>query len=71
MPYTIDQQIACVQREIRRREREYPPLVAQHQLSPSKAHHELACLKAVLDTLRTTQQHIWAQAVLFPEEDQA
>lgn len=48
---TLEQQIAAVQREIGMRERVYPGWVAKKKMSQEKADHEIAAMKAVLDTL--------------------
>jgi len=49
---TIDDQIACVLREIRMRERVYPRWIAAGKLSAEKSATELACMNAVLATLQ-------------------
>jgi hypothetical protein len=49
---TIDEQITCVKREIAMRERVYPRYVAQGgKMTQRKADHEIAAMKAVLETL--------------------
>lgn len=48
---TLDQQIACVKREIALRERVYPGWVSKGSMKQEKADHEIAAMKAVLQTL--------------------
>jgi hypothetical protein len=55
-PHTIDAQLACVQREIRMRERKYPEWVEAGRMNKFQADHELACMKAVLATLMQVAQ---------------
>jgi hypothetical protein len=47
----IDDQIACVLREIRMRESAYPRWIAAGKMTAEKSAHELACMNAVLATL--------------------
>jgi hypothetical protein len=49
---TIDEQISCVEREIRLRERNYPRWVEARRMSLRKAGEEMAAMRAVLETLR-------------------
>ncbi len=51
MAFTIEEQIACVKREISMRERVYPRWVAAAKMSQHRADHELECMRAVLRTL--------------------
>ncbi len=51
-PITLDQQIACVQREIVMRERVYPHWVLAKRMSEEKAAHEIRAMEAVLETLK-------------------
>ena len=53
---SLDDQIRCVQREIRLRERVYPRLVVQEQMSRLVAENELAAMRAVLETLEAIRQ---------------
>lgn len=50
-PRTLDEQIACVEREIRMRERNYPRWVENGKLSQEKADREIELMKAVSRTL--------------------
>ncbi len=52
---TLDEEIACVAREIAMREALYPRWVADAKMKQAKANHELALMKAVkarLESLR-------------------
>lgn len=51
---TIEEQIACVERELGMRERVYPRWVNQHppKMTPKTMELELARMRAVLATLR-------------------
>lgn len=49
---TLATQIACVEREIKMRERCYPRWVEDGVLSAGRADGELAAMRAVLDSLR-------------------
>ncbi len=55
-PITIEEQIASVEREIAMRKRVYPRWCEQNRMSTQKADHEIACMEAVLDTLKGVQQ---------------
>lgn len=49
---SIDEQIRDVEREIKMRERAYPRWVDSGRLKQTDADYRLACMRAVLDTLR-------------------
>jgi hypothetical protein len=49
---SIDDQIACVEREIAMRRRAYPRWIADRRMSQAKAQHELDAMCAVLATLQ-------------------
>lgn len=49
---TLAEQIACVEREIRKREYVYPRAVAQGAMNQHKAGCELEMMRAVLGTLQ-------------------
>lgn len=49
---SIDDQIACVEREIRMRERVYPHWVAGRKMQQRQADRELLAMQAVLATLQ-------------------
>lgn len=51
MPITIEDQIACVRREIGFRQRLYPRWVKQEKLTQAAADRELAMMQAVFQTL--------------------
>ena len=48
---TLDQQIISVKREIRMREHVYPKWVNAGKMELDNAEHEIAAMKAVLETL--------------------
>lgn len=48
---TLNEQIACVRREIAMRERVYPHWVAAGKMRDDKAKHEIAAMRSVLSTL--------------------
>ena len=51
--YTIEQQIACVKREIAVRKSVYPKWVMSGRMKAEAADHEINCLIAVLRSLET------------------
>lgn len=48
---TLQEQIDCVRREIGMRERVYPRWVASGKMTQTKADHEIATMREVLETL--------------------
>ena len=48
---SLDQQIACVRREIGMRERVYPKFIQSHRMGQDQADYEMRAMKAVLATL--------------------
>lgn len=55
MTIGISEQIECVEREIRQRERVYARLVSTGKMTPNKARRETAAMEAVLETLRKVE----------------
>lgn len=53
---TIDQQIACVEREIAMRKRCYPGWVEKGRMTADKAAHEMNAMTEVLHTLNQMRQ---------------
>lgn len=51
MTITLEQQIACVRRELALRQRVYPKWVATSRMKQAEADKELAAMQAVHDTL--------------------
>lgn len=51
-PVSLTDQIRSVEREIAMREKCYPGWVRSGRLKPDTAEHEIACMRAVLRTLR-------------------
>lgn len=55
LPIDLQEQVACVKREIGMRERVYPNWVARGKMTQEKADHELAAMREVLDSLGKLQ----------------
>ena len=53
--FTLQAQVDCVEREIRKRRQVYPRQVAAGRLTQAKADYEIACMEAVLATLVTVR----------------
>lgn len=53
---TLDQQIACVRREIGMRERVYPKWVGAGRMKKETASHEISAMTAVLRTLEAFKE---------------
>lgn len=51
--WTLQEQIRCVERELALRKRVYPRFVLTGKMSAPKADQELACMEAVLRTMRS------------------
>jgi hypothetical protein len=49
---THRQQLECAERELKMRERVYPRWVAQEKMNQEKADHEIACMRAIVATLK-------------------
>lgn len=49
--FSINEQIACVAREVRMREMLYPKYVQAERMAQATADRQLGCMKAVLRTL--------------------
>ena len=52
MTHTLEEQLACVEREVRLRKRVYPRLVAQGKMDQYQAARELRTMQDVLQTLQ-------------------
>jgi hypothetical protein len=50
-PPTLDELIACAQRELALRKRCFPRWVSQGTMSEEKASREIACMQAICDHL--------------------
>lgn len=53
---TLDQQIACLARELAVRETCYPKWVKEHRMLQSKADHEIAAMRESLATLKKLKE---------------
>jgi len=51
LPVTLDDEIACVAREVKMRERVYPRWVASKKMIQDKADREIKVMQSVLETL--------------------
>jgi hypothetical protein len=60
----LEQQVACLRREIGYRERVYPGLVSRGKMRPAEAEYEIATMGAALKTLQFVQRHRTAIAQL-------
>lgn len=56
LPPTLDELIACAEREVRYREHVYPRRVAKRQMSPEKADRELEMMKAIASRLHALRE---------------
>ena len=64
-PITLDEQIACVAREIRMRRQVYPRWVEAHRMSQAQADHQLAAMTAVLENLQAQRPAAPEQGALL------
>lgn len=55
--FSLDQQIACLAREIAVRERCYPKWVKENRLLQTKADHEIGAMRAALTTLQSLKEN--------------
>lgn len=51
MKYTLTEQIKCIEREIERRERNYPYLIIQNKMTKGQAEKEIELMKSIYNTL--------------------
>ena len=58
---TIDEQIACVQRELKHRESVYRRLIEKDHMTREDANQEYLRMKAVLRTLKEQQPNLFNQ----------
>jgi hypothetical protein len=49
--YTLDEQIACVRRELAMRINVYPKWVKSGRMKPETADHEINCMQSIHDRL--------------------
>lgn len=66
---TREEMLACVEREIRMRERVYPEWTKLGRMSAQKAAHELAAMRAVRDVIAALPVVPAPQAELFPPSE--
>lgn len=53
---TIQEQVACAEREVRMRARVYPRWVQQGRMSPAKMKAETAAMEAIVKTLKEIEE---------------
>lgn len=56
-PIPLDEQIACVEREIKLRQRVYPRRVADRRMTQALADKQIALMEAVRDSLQWMKDH--------------
>lgn len=61
MSKTIEEQIASIERELGIRKTVYPRWVQFGRLKQEEADHEIACMEATLETLKTVQPNLFNQ----------
>lgn len=69
MPFTIQDMIKSVARELRLRESVYPAAIARGKMTPEYAEREIGCMKAVLENLKTQAPPEPEQGRLFGGEN--
>ena len=62
---TIKEQLDCAKRELAMRERVYPRWVLQEKMDQKKADHEIACMKAIVATLKPLDEQESGQMSLL------
>lgn len=60
-PISLEEMIACAEREIGMRSRAYPRFVEQKKMLQRKADHEIACMRAIHTLLKNLQENPNAQ----------
>ena len=48
MSVSTEAKLACVERELKLRQKVYARLVETHKMSPDRAEHEIACMRAIM-----------------------
>jgi hypothetical protein len=56
MTITIDDKLQCVVRELGKRKRVYPHMVAKRKMSQSEADHELRVMESIVEDYRRSAQ---------------
>lgn len=54
---TLEQQIACVARELKRRRKIYPTWIEKKKVNENAANQEIAAMEAILNTLTDLAIH--------------
>jgi aconitase B len=55
-PISLEEQVRCAERELEKRKKFYPKWVAERGMNQLKADHEIACMAAVVETLKNVKQ---------------
>lgn len=55
--YSLKEQVACIERELKMRLRVYGRLVSEKKMLQAKADHELGAMRAVLTTLKSLEEN--------------
>jgi hypothetical protein len=55
--FSLDEQIECIERELRMRLRVYGRLVSEKKMLQAKADHELGAMRAVLTHLKSIKEN--------------
>lgn len=55
-PYTLEEKIACLTREIQQRKRVYPKLVMKETMTQAEADYQLGCMQAILQDYQRQRQ---------------
>lgn len=61
-PFSLEQQIACIEREVAMRVHVYARFVIERRMTQAKADHELGAMRAALTTLKSLQENANAKA---------
>jgi hypothetical protein len=56
-PPTLDEQLQCVEREIKLRQRVYPRRIADRRMTQALADRQIALMEAVAESLRWMKDH--------------
>lgn len=59
--FTLDEMIACVEREITHRKGVYKRLVEKGDMQPAEARYQLDCMRAVWANLKSQQPNLFNQ----------
>lgn len=63
--FTLEEKIACLEREIKRRQRVFPNRIMTRRMTSKTAYRELETMKQILDDLLAIQEKELADGDLF------